>query len=92
MNQTFVSMNEQYRGLNLYGGYEPISETLLGPVTQWKPTGCVAFKQSNGVISELTGFRFPMPCDDEEVAKCFGLGDCSANPGRKLPGFSDSPL
>ena len=73
MNQTFVSMNEQYRGFNLYGGYEPISETLLGPVTQWKPTGCVAFKQSNGVISELTRFRFPMTCDDEEVAKCFGL-------------------
>jgi hypothetical protein len=23
-------MNEQYRGFNLYGGSEPISETLLG--------------------------------------------------------------
>ena len=28
-------MNEQYRGFNLYGGSEPISETLLGRVTQW---------------------------------------------------------
>jgi len=25
-----------------------------------KPTGCIAFKHSNGVISELTRFRFPM--------------------------------
>jgi hypothetical protein len=42
-------------------------------VTQWKPTGCIGSKHSNGVISELTRFRFPMNCDDEEVAKCFGL-------------------
>ena len=31
------------------------------------------FKHSNGVISELTRFRFPMNCEDEDVAKCFGL-------------------
>jgi len=66
-------MNEEYRGFNLYGGSEPVSETLLGRVTQWKPTGCIAFKQTNGVITELTRFRFPMKCDDEGVAKCFGL-------------------
>ena len=66
-------MNEEYRGFNLYGGSEPISETLLGRVTQWKPTGCIAFKHTNGVITELTRFRFPMNCDDEGVAKCFGL-------------------
>jgi len=42
-------MNEQYRGFNLYGGREPISETLLGRVTQWKPSGCIAFKHRNGV-------------------------------------------
>jgi len=45
----------------------------LGRVTQWKPTGCIAHKHRNGVITELTRFRFPMNCDDEEVAKCFGL-------------------
>ena len=26
----------------IYGGSEPISETLLGRITQWKPTGCIA--------------------------------------------------
>jgi len=51
-------MNEEYRGFNLYGGSEPISETLLGRVTQWKPTGCIAFKHTNGVITELSRFRF----------------------------------
>ena len=66
-------MNEVYRDYTLYGGCEPFSETLFGPVTQWKPTGCIAHKHRNGVITELTRFRFPMNCDDEEVAKCFGL-------------------
>jgi len=66
-------MDEEYRGFKLYGSSEPISETLLGRVTQWKPTGCIAFKHTNGVLTELTRFRFPMNCDDEEVAKCFGL-------------------
>ena len=38
-------MNEQYRKFNLYGGCEPISETLLGRVTQWKSTGSIAHKR-----------------------------------------------
>ena len=38
-----------------------------------KPTGSIGFKHTNGVITELTRFRFPMTCDDEEVGKCFGL-------------------
>jgi hypothetical protein len=63
----------QHRGFNLYGGCEPFSETLLGNVTQWKPTGCIGFKHANGVVTELSRFRFPMTCDDESVAKCFGL-------------------
>jgi hypothetical protein len=71
-------MNEQYRGFNLYGGCEPFSETLLGQVTHWKPTGCIAHKHRNGVITELMRFVFPMNCDEENVAKCFGW---------KLPGF-----
>jgi len=29
-------MNEQYRACKLYGGCEPINETLLDRVTQWK--------------------------------------------------------
>ena len=73
MNQTFEQMTVEYLGFRLYGGCEPIRETLLGAVDQWKPTGCIAFKHSNGVVSELTRFRFPMPCDDETVAKCFGV-------------------
>ena len=40
---------------------------------QWKPSGCIAFRHSNGVIAELTRFGFPMTVDDEDVAKCFGL-------------------
>lgn len=66
-------MNEQYRGFNLYGSCEPISETLLGRVTQWKPTGCIAYKGREGAITELTRFQFPMTFDDEPVAKWFGL-------------------
>jgi len=31
------------------------------------------FTHSNGVIGELTRFRFPMLCDGENVAKCFGV-------------------
>jgi hypothetical protein len=71
-------MNEEYRGFKLYGGSEPITETLLGRVTQWKPTGCIGFEHTNRVITELTRFRFPMNCDDDDVAKCFGLeiGGC----------------
>jgi hypothetical protein len=55
------------RGLNLYGGCEPITETLLGNVTKWKPTGCITFRHSNGIIAELSRFRFPMNCEDEMV-------------------------
>jgi hypothetical protein len=50
-----------------------LAEMLLGHVTKWKPTGCIAHKHRNGVITELTRFRFSMNCDDEDVAKCFGL-------------------
>ena len=50
MNQTFVSMNEEYRGFKLYAGRGPVTEPLLGNVSKWKPTGCIAFKHSNGVI------------------------------------------
>jgi hypothetical protein len=66
-------MTSQYRGFSQYGGCESISETLLGRVTKWKPTGCIAHKHSNGVVTELTRFQFPMTCDDEEVAKFSGL-------------------
>ena len=68
-----IEKTSQHRGFNLYGGSDPITETLLGDVTKWKPTGSIAFKHSNGVITELTRFRFPIDCDDEDVAKCFGL-------------------
>ena len=36
--------------------------------------GCDSrLNHSNGGISELTRFTFPMNCDDEDVAKLFGL-------------------
>ena len=41
----------QHRGFNLYGGCEPISETLLGRVTHWKPTGSIAFKHRDASIT-----------------------------------------
>jgi hypothetical protein len=44
-----------------------------GGVTQWKPTGCIAYKGRDGSITELTRFQFPMTFDDEPVAKWFGL-------------------
>ena len=78
-------------GVTLYGGSEPITETLLGRVTQWKPTGCIAHKHRNGVITEPTRFRFPMNCDDKDVAKCFDW----RSPGSswlELPRFSDSSV
>ena len=34
-------MNEQYRG------FKPTSETLLGRVIQWKPTGSIAHMPSD---------------------------------------------
>jgi hypothetical protein len=68
-----IEKTAQYRGFKLYGGHEPVCETLLGGVTGWKPTGCIAHKHRNGALTELTRFRFPMNCDDEDVAKCFGL-------------------
>ena len=75
MSQTFerIESTSEYRGFKLYGGCEPISETLLGRITQWKPTGCIAHEHRNGVITELNRFRFPMTFDDEIVAKWFGL-------------------
>jgi hypothetical protein len=73
MNQTLEPMKDEHRGFNLYGACDPISEVLLGRVTHWKPTGCIAHKHRNGVFTELMRFVFPMTCDDENVAKCFGL-------------------
>jgi hypothetical protein len=46
------------RGFKLYGGNEPVSETPLGGVTGWKPTGRIAFKHSNGVVTEFARCRF----------------------------------
>ena len=40
VNETFerIESTLEYCGFKLYGGCEPISETLLGQVTEWKPT------------------------------------------------------
>lgn len=34
-----ATMKEIYRGFNLYGGAAPVSEMLLGPVTEWQTNG-----------------------------------------------------
>lgn len=50
-----------------------IEERHIGRLSEWNPTGCIALKHMNDVISELTRFRFPTNCDDENIAACFGL-------------------
>ena len=66
------AMKDNSAVLIFYGGLEPISETVLGRVTHWKPTGYVAFKRSNGVITERP-FRFGDPALVRMSARCFGL-------------------
>jgi hypothetical protein len=66
-------MTSQYRGFSRTAAVSLLAGTLLGRVTKGKPTGCIAHKHSNGVVTELTRFQFPMTCDDEEVAKFSGL-------------------
>ena len=53
-------MNEQWRGFNLYGGSKSISETPLGCVIQWKPTGSIAHKRRNGAFTELVAVGSPL--------------------------------
>ena len=69
-------MNEQYRGFNLYGGCEPISETLLGQVTEWKPTGCIAHKHredsrstSNILRIQVNSSTLPVLCPNKKTNK-----------------------
>lgn len=54
------------------------SQVSMGRDAAWphhslEPEDASLFAHRNGVISELTRFRFPMTVDDEDVAKCFGL-------------------
>jgi len=44
------------RRFNLCGGADPVSETLLGPVSEWQPTGCIAYTRPAGPIVGLTRF------------------------------------
>ena len=77
-------MNEQYRGFNLYGGSEPIRERCSAGVTQWKPTGCIAYKGRDGAITELTRFQFPMTFVPLSLSKSsWGSGFSEGGNGRK---------
>jgi hypothetical protein len=54
--------------------------------------GCDSrLNHSNGGISELTRFTFPMNCDDEDVAKLFGLEIGRLLLDSSFRVFSDSP-
>jgi len=53
-------MNEQYRGFNLTAAPSQSAKRCSAGVTQWKPTGCIAYKGRDGAITELTRFQFPM--------------------------------
>jgi len=66
-------MNEQYRGFNLCGGCDPVSETLRGQVTKWKQPDALLTSIATDRLLSSCGFTFPRNCDDENVAKCFGL-------------------
>ena len=46
--------------LQSYGGSKSISETPLGRVIQWKPTGSIAHKHRNGAITELVAVGSPL--------------------------------
>jgi len=54
-----IEETAQYRGFNLYGGCEPTSKTLLGRVTQWKPTRCIAHKHRTEWSQSWCDFTFP---------------------------------
>ncbi len=43
-------MMEQYRGFQIYGGAVPVSEFLLGRVTQWSPTGSIDYVRPRGSL------------------------------------------
>jgi len=62
--------------LQSYGGSKSISETPLGRVIQWKPTGSIAHKHRNGAITELVAVG---------VAACSRLCFITANISTTLP-------
>jgi len=54
-------MKDVYRRFNVYCRADPVTETLLGPVSEWQPTGCIAYTRPAGPIVGLT--RFPISDD-----------------------------
>jgi hypothetical protein len=67
-------MMEQYRGFYLYSGAESLSNSLLGRVSQWLPTGSIDYVRPAGSLVELTRFRFcGLTFDEKEIAEWCGL-------------------
>jgi hypothetical protein len=67
-------MTENYRGFHLCGYAEPQSDTLMGQINQWMPSGSIDYIRRNNSVVELTRFRFTaMTFDNEVVARWFGL-------------------
>ena len=67
-------MTERYRGFSICGGAEPLSEFLLGRISQWYPTGSIDYVRPARSLVELTRFQLrSMAFDEQEDAECFGL-------------------
>jgi hypothetical protein len=52
-------MTDQHRRFNIYGGSDPVLETLLGRITKWCSTGTIDYIRPVGSMIELTRFRMP---------------------------------
>jgi len=50
-------MTEHFRGFYLTGNSEPRSDSLLGRVTQWLPTGTIDYIRRDNSVVELMRFR-----------------------------------
>jgi len=55
------TMKDVSRRFNVYCRADPVTETLLGPVSEWQPMGCIAYTRPAGPIVGLT--RFPISDD-----------------------------
>jgi len=67
-------MTQAYRGFLLYSGASPQSDTLLGRVMRWAPTGSIDHQRGDRSVIELTRFELrSLTFDDEAVAERFGL-------------------
>jgi hypothetical protein len=67
-------MRDQHRDFLLYGSSASLSDTLLGRITKWYPTGSIDYKRRSNAVVELTRIQLrSMTFDDQETAEIFGL-------------------